>query len=89
MLQLNMEGHPYRVSFNPSIERGVPSFVKYCKDIDTANEVLDTLAFYTLFLHEKLLMDDYSNMAYIEVLTDSGVWEEVDEDGEDGEWELK
>lgn len=52
------------------------------REVFTFNEaklVLDSIANYTLLLHEKYIMPDHSNVGWVEKFED-GEWVEVDED---------
>jgi hypothetical protein len=67
----------YKVVFIPKM--GEQKFEKVCQTIDEAEQILESIADYTLMLHEASLMPDYSNMGYVLKRID-GEWVEVDAD---------
>ena len=71
----------YRLNFIPAIEVSSDSIKVRSAILESARQELDTIANYTLFLHDNGIMNDYSNVGWIEKLVD-GEWEEVDEEEE-------
>jgi hypothetical protein len=70
----------FRVTFDPCVDDSTTPFV--AGEVETVAEAimqLDLLADYTLLLHEKSLMTDYSNYGFIEEFVD-GRWVIVDDD---------
>lgn len=70
----------YRVKFYPRLTAHSGS--AYSEEFETFNQAqqcLNTIANYTLFLHESILMNNYSNSGYIEEL-DGEEWVDVDLD---------
>ena len=73
----------YKVVFNPKFESGSDGeFEKECHSIEVAKAVKDAIADYTLFLHEKYLMPNHSNYAFILAEDENGDWEEYEDDEE-------
>tara|TARA_R110000823_G_scaffold308605_1_gene432249 strand:+ start:1242 stop:1472 length:231 start_codon:yes stop_codon:yes gene_type:complete len=71
----------YRVNFIPAVERTSNSIKIRSATLEQATQELNIIANYTLFLHDNGMMQDYSNVGWVEKLVD-GVWEEVDEEEE-------
>lgn len=70
----------FKVAFYPNIDyQGHKCFEKECSNLIEALAVKNALADYTLFLHEKYLMPDHSNYAYILVKDEDGEWLEYEE----------
>lgn len=69
----------YRVNFMPAMEISKGSIKVRSASIEQARQELDIISNYTLFLHDNGMMQDYSNVGWIEELVD-GEWEEVDEE---------
>lgn len=70
----------FRVLFIPAIESGAKEHST--NEFDTlaeANAVKSAIADYTLFLHDNVLMPDYSNAGWVEQFVD-GEWEEVEDE---------
>ena len=68
----------YRIGFIPALEAGGWSYTEDFNDLSVAKVVLNSIANYTLMLHEKDLMQDFSNVALVEVFED-GEWIEIEE----------
>ena len=68
----------FRVLFFPALEQGGEPFKQEFLTLDQAKTAKDTIANYTLMLHEQSLMPDYSNMAIIEQCV-NGEWVDVEE----------
>ena len=73
----------YEVVFHPNINtQSSESYEVECESASEAKKVLDTISNYTLMLHDKKIMSDYSNLGYIErkssLVPDD--WEEVNDD---------
>ena len=68
----------YRVLFIPVLEIGGWSYNEEFDELLVANAVLKSISLYTLMLHEKKVLEDFSNCGWIEALED-GKWYEVDE----------
>jgi hypothetical protein len=58
----------FKVTFQPALERRVPAFAVILDSLPEAKKALDTLANYTLHLHQVGIMEDYSNFGMIEKL---------------------
>ena len=69
----------YRLNFIPAMEVSKDSIKVRSATLEQAKQELDIIASYTLYLHDKELMTDFSNVGWIEKLVD-GEWEEVDEE---------
>jgi len=69
----------YRIDFIPAFEAGGWSYTEEFNDLSVAKIVLNSIANYTLMLHEKELMHDYSNVVWIEIFED-GDWMEIEEE---------
>lgn len=69
----------FRLIFVPAVEKTHEGFHVEAVDLAHAKELFDTIANYTLFLHDNDMMNDYSNTGWIEQLVD-GEWTDVDED---------
>ena len=70
----------YRVCFNPIIFN--ESTVFYSPEVgrqSIAQSQLDAIANYTLFLHDKDLIPDYSNYGFVQTFID-GEWVNCDDD---------
>jgi len=65
-----------RVCFYPAIdaERPLARYEEEFKYLKEAVIALDSIATYTLMLHETSLMPDYSNSGFIEMLDDDDEW---------------
>ena len=77
-----MSDKNYRVLFVPAIE--LDAIHTYCEefsDLTAAKAALNSIANYTLRLHELKVMRDYSNWGIVEVFED-GEWTEIEEDNE-------
>lgn len=72
-----MEDLNYKLSFVPSLETNSGPIEMRSATLEQAKQELDIIANYTLFLHDKGLMRDYSNTSWIKKLVD-GEWEDVD-----------
>ena len=68
----------YKLEFNPKIGLA-KQFVRGFETHAEAEAALSIIADYTLFLHDNLLMNDFSNVGCIYRLED-GDWIEVDGD---------
>lgn len=71
----------YRTIFVPAVELDIAE--DYTEEFSTlaeARAARNTIANYTLRLHELGAMRDYSNMAYIEERDEEGDWFEVEDD---------
>lgn len=69
----------YRVLFVPAVEKSATeSFAVPAESIQEARTILNAIADYTLHMHNKRLMQDYSNFGCVEQFID-GEWEEVEE----------
>lgn len=70
----------FRASFTPAVEA---SFESHTSEVvgsyELAKAILDSIADYTLYLHGRSLMDDYSNFGSVEQLVD-GEWIEIEDD---------
>ncbi len=71
----------FRVLFNPTIldEEDCRFFTEPVGSYEMANTQLDTIANYTLHLHNTSLMQDYSNAGIVQQLVD-GEWIDFDEE---------
>lgn len=58
-------------------------FEQLCKTKEEAVLVRNTIANYTLFLHEEKLMEDHSNAGFIYMLDKGGNWVDMDEELDD------
>lgn len=69
----------FKVFFIPHLgwEEGEGIFEKECETHTEAELVLNTIADYTLMLHDCSIMPDYSNMGWIS-RKDGGGWVEID-----------
>lgn len=71
----------FKIIFNPTIEHNISAFeCEFC-NYQLAKVVLNTVANYTLYLHDQSLMHDYSNIGLIVQMVD-GEWIEIDEEDE-------
>jgi len=70
-----------KISFIYALELGQDAYIQEFKTLGEAKSALEAIALYTLHLHDKKVMPDYSNVAFIEQYI-GGEWEEVDEDYE-------
>ena len=71
----------YVVTFIPSIERENNGFAASTSSLREAKTILDTIANYTLFLHNNSLMKDYSNAGFITKFNEeTKEWDEIDHD---------
>ena len=71
----------YRVNFMPAIEVSNESIKLEFKTKEEANQNLDSMANMLLFMQDNGMMNDFSNVAWIEQFID-GEWEEIIEEGE-------
>lgn len=71
----------YRVNFIPALEVSSESIKLEFATKFQAEQALDAMAMLLLFMQDNAMMNDFSNVAWIEKLVD-GEWEEVDEDVE-------
>lgn len=63
----------FRVNVNPCIGSLIGSWhSETVGSYELANSILESVANYTLYLHEKDLMEDYSNCMIIEQKVDGG-----------------
>jgi hypothetical protein len=67
----------YKVSFIPKL--GDVEFSVLTDSLSTAKNQLSAISDYTLFLHDRGLMPDYSNTGFISQIID-GEWEGVEDD---------
>ncbi len=71
----------YRFTFDPQFQGDAAPFVgEPVNSQELAEGQLYIIANYTLHLHETSLMPDYTNYGFLEMRTDGGAWEEIDED---------
>lgn len=71
----------YKVEFYPDMDMNFEtSFVQTCETLEQTNLISNTIADYTLFLHSKGLMKDFSN-SVITYQFKHGEWIEIGEDG--------
>ena len=76
----NESADMFRVVFCPAFDFRVSDvFVVTTTSLDEARRMLNAVADYTLFLHDKKLMGDHSNFGGVEQLVD-GEWEEVEDE---------
>ena len=68
----------YRISFIPAVEQREGAYTEEFGNLETAKAALNSIALYTLHLHETSLMPDYSNCGWVEVFQD-GEWEEIED----------
>lgn len=74
----------FRVVFMPAVEKTGEWFTsKEVGSFEIARTIKDNLADYTLFLHDKEIMIDYSNTAWIEQKVD-GEWVDASDLEDDG-----
>ena len=69
----------YRISFMPAADVSSYAYQEEFGNLETAKAALNSIANYTLHLHETSLMPDYSNCGWVEVFED-GEWLEIEED---------
>ena len=69
----------YRISFTPAVEQSDGTYTEEFGNLETAKAVSNSIANYTLHLHETSLMPDYSNCGWVDVFED-GEWLEIEED---------
>ncbi len=69
----------FKLVFAAAIEKTHEGFEYEATNLKQAKEMLDVIASYTLFLHDKDIMNDYSNTGWIEQFVD-GEWIDFDED---------
>lgn len=69
----------YRVNFIPALEVSRQSIKIRSATLEQAKQDFDIIANYTLFLHDNEMMNDYSNIGWIEELV-GNEWIEVDEE---------
>ena len=74
-----MEELKYKVSFIPAVEVSKSSIDLKFHTKEEAENNLNSMAMLLLFLQDQGLMEDYSNVAWIEELV-AGVWEELEEE---------
>lgn len=75
------EDFDYKVIFSPQLMMNCES-VTLTNSLSDAVLILNTIAEYTLLLHEYSLMDNYTNMGMIYKMIDYE-WIQIDEDGEE------
>ena len=77
-----MENFNFKISFIYAMELSSDSYDQEFKTLEEAKAALESVALYTLVLHEKGIMPDYSNVAFIQEYVD-GEWEEINGEDED------
>ncbi len=76
-----MEELNFRMVFTPAIEFDInKEVIIRSATAKKAQEDLDIISLYTLFLQDNNMMDDYSNMGYVEEFVD-GEWIEAGIEG--------
>ncbi len=71
----------FRVNFIPALEVSNESIKLEFVSKFQAKQALDAMAILLLFMQDNAMMNDFSNVAWVEELVD-GEWEEVDEEEE-------
>ncbi len=66
----------FKVIFHPDFE-DESIFNETCATLTEAKAALNAIANYTLFLHDKKFMPDYSNCGWIAELV-NGEWQEIE-----------
>lgn len=70
----------FRASFIPALEASAEEFnSEVVGSYELAKAILDNIATYTLYLHGRSVMHDYSNAGWVEQFVD-GEWVEIEED---------
>jgi len=70
----------FRTCFIPALEASAEWFSsEEVGSYELAKSILDNIADYTLYLHGRSVMHDYSNAGWVEQLVDSE-WVEIEED---------
>lgn len=69
----------YKIYFIYAVEKSGDSYNEEFDNLEVAKAALNSIALYTLKLHDNNLMDDYSNCGFIEEFID-GEWQDVDEE---------
>ena len=69
----------YKILFTPRVPN-VDAYEENFETLKEANAALNTIADYTLMLHDKKLMPDYSNMGSVLEKDEDGNWSDVNWD---------
>jgi len=74
----------FKIVFMPNMDNidELCEYITYADTFDDAIQILNTIADYTLLLHECSLMPDYSNMGMLFKKVDKE-WIEINDDGEE------
>ncbi|WP_286824070.1 hypothetical protein [Idiomarina sp. UBA1919] len=60
------DNRKFRIYFCASLESKQPPYIEHFDTVEQAQQAFETVANYTLYLHEKGLMKDDSNFGFIE-----------------------
>ena len=76
------EVKPYKMEFIAKLEVGcLDMFESFHDTMEEAEKALDLVANYTLFLHDKRIMEDYTNMGSVLMYNDTEFeWQEIDKE---------